>query len=69
MGLRKNSRARLAGLAGCVLAIAAGCSASNDVALAKGPIEIGLDMKIDEAVRVKLVQEIAAFIERNPDIF
>lgn len=54
--------------ASVVLATAAGCTT---VKLEGGdkPIEVNLNVKIDQEVRVKLDREIEDLIADNPDIF
>ena len=46
-------------------------SACTTVTLEGGdkPIEVNLNVKIDQEVRVKMDQEIDALITQNPDIF
>lgn len=50
---------------------AAALSACTTVKLEGGdkPIEVNLNVKIDQEVRVKLDQEIEDLISENPDIF
>ncbi len=53
------------------LAAAAALSACATVKLEGGdkPIEVNLNVKIDQEVRVKLEREIEELITQNPDIF
>ena len=62
---------RFAGSAATVLAAAFVLSACTTVRLEGGdkPIEVNLNVKIDQEVRVKLDREIEELISDNPDIF
>jgi YnbE-like lipoprotein len=59
-----------AGLAACTLA-AAGCTPTVRVEVPDKPIEINLNinMKIEQNVRVKLDRELDRAAEQNPGIF
>ena len=48
--------------------IAAGC-ATVQVRAPDKPIEINLNVKIDQEIRVKLDKDAEALIKNNPDIF
>lgn len=66
------NQARLGGLATLApLAMAVALSACATVKLEGGdkPIEVNLNIKIDQEVRVRLDPEINDLIAQNPDIF
>jgi hypothetical protein len=48
--------------------LAAGC-ATVQVRAPDKPIEINLNVKIDQEIRVKLDKDVEALIKDNPDIF
>lgn len=50
-------------------AIAAGCTPTVQVAAPDRPIEINLNVKIDQEIRVRLDREVEDLISNNPDIF
>jgi hypothetical protein len=60
-------RTRIAGLIAPAI-IAAGC-ATVQVRAPDKPIEINLNVKIDQEIRVKLDKDAEALIKDNPDIF
>ena len=58
--------------AGTALACAAGASACGPtirVAGADKPIEINLNVKIDQTVRYEIDKDLEALIAKNPDLF
>lgn len=63
----KNGAA-MSALAVIAAAVFAGC-ATVKVQAPDKPIEINLNVKIEQEVRIKLDQEIEDLIENNPDIF
>ncbi|MBB5519154.1 YnbE family lipoprotein [Amphiplicatus metriothermophilus] len=66
--MQTGQRITGAALAAFLAAAAAGCTT---VRLEGGdkPIEVNLNVKIDQEVRVKLDREIEDLIAENPDIF
>jgi hypothetical protein len=60
-------RTRILGLIAPAV-IAAGC-ATVQVRAPDKPIEINLNVKIDQEIRVKLDKDAEALIKNNPDIF
>jgi hypothetical protein len=57
-------------LAQCaVLAVSAAACATVKVEAPDKPIEINLNVKIDQEVRIKMDKEIEDLIANNPDIF
>ena len=65
---KKYVKALAAVSVGLVAIIAAGC-ATVKVQAPDKPIEINLNVKIEQEVRIKLDREIEDLIENNPDIF
>lgn len=49
--------------------LAAACTPKVQLAAPDKPIEINLNVKIDQEVRVRLDQEVEDLIEENPDLF
>ena len=47
----------------------AACTPKVQLAAPDKPIEINLNVKIDQEVRVRLDQEVEDLIEENPDLF
>lgn len=64
----RNGGGALLGLAGLVALGAAGC-ATVKVEAPDEPIEINLNVKIEQDVRIQLDKDIEDLIEENPDIF
>ena len=52
-----------------ILAVPSAACATVKVQAPDEPIEINLNVKIEQEVRVKLDRDIEALIENNPDIF
>ncbi len=50
-------------------AVAASCSPTVKIQAPDKPIEINLNVKIDQEVRIKLDKEVEDLIENNEDIF
>ncbi len=50
-------------------ALQAGCTPKVQLAAPDKPIEINLNVKIDQEVRVRLDKEVEDLIEENPDLF
>ena len=70
MSILENMRgAPAAGLAGLVGIAALGACATVKVQAPDKPIEINLNVKIEQEIRVKLEREIEDLISDNPDIF
>ncbi len=72
MGLQNNMRlAALTRISAVPILIALALGACTTVRLEGGekPIEVNLNVKIDQEVRVKLDKEIEDLIADNPDIF
>ena len=65
--LRKLARA--GAITPLVAAIALSACATVKVEAPDEPIEINLNVKIEQEVRIKLDREIEDLIENNPDIF
>ncbi len=61
-------KAFLLNLCGLSMAVSVGC-ATVKVEAPDKPIEINLNVKIEQEVRIKLDREIEDLIENNPDIF
>lgn len=59
---------RIAWLAGA-LAAAAACTPTVKVQAPDKPIEINLNVKIDQEVRVKLDKDVEDLISKNPSLF
>jgi YnbE-like lipoprotein len=58
--------------AGALLAAAAGtsaCSPTIKLATPDKPIEINLNVKIDQEVRIRLDKDLEDLIAKNPDLF
>ena len=51
------------------LALLAACTPKVQLAAPDKPIEINLNVKIDQEVRVRLDKEVEDLIEENPDLF
>lgn len=51
------------------LGLAASCTPKVQLAAPDKPIEINLNVKIDQEVRVRLDKEVEDLIEENPDLF
>lgn len=49
--------------------LVAACTPKVQLAAPDKPIEINLNVKIDQEVRVRLDQEVEDLIEENPDLF
>jgi hypothetical protein len=56
-------------IAGASIALAAGCSPTVKVEAPDKPIEINLNVKIEQEVRVKLERDAEDAIASNPGIF
>lgn len=52
----------------CALTLAA-CAPKVQIVAPDKPIEINLNIKIDQEVRVRLEKDVEDFIANNPDIF
>lgn len=50
-------------------ALLAGCTPTVQIAAPDRPIEINLNVKIDQEIRVRLDREVEELIADNPDIF
>ena len=51
------------------LAMTAACTPTVQVAAPDRPIEINLNVRIDQEIRVRLDREVEDLIANNPDIF
>ncbi len=54
---------------GLVAVFASACAPRVQIAAPDKPIEINLNVKIDQEVRVRLDKEVEDLIEENPDLF
>jgi len=54
---------------GCAAALASACAPKVQIVAPDRPIEINLNVKIDQEVRVRLDQEVEDLIADNPDLF
>jgi hypothetical protein len=63
----RTLRTRLLGLMAPAI-LAAGC-ATVQLRTPDKPIEINLNVKIDQEIRVKLDKDVEALIKNNPDVF
>ncbi len=68
--LIKDSEMRTLLIAGSGLMLLAGaCAPKVQIVAPDKPIEINLNIKIDQEVRVRLEKDVEDFIANNPDIF
>ncbi len=65
----KRVFAPLALAAAPAAALTAACTPTVQVAAPDRPIEINLNVKIDQEIRVRLDREVEDLISNNPDIF
>ncbi len=63
------NQARIVGFAPVIAAIALAACTTVKLEGGEKPIEVNLNVKIDQEVRVKLDREIEDLISDNPDIF
>ena len=56
-------------LAGAGLLVMAGCSPTVKVEAPDEPIEINLNIKIEQDVRIRMDKDVDSLISDNPDIF
>lgn len=56
-------------LAGAGLLVMAGCSPTVKVEAPDEPIEINLNIKIEQDVRIRMDKDVESLISDNPDIF
>lgn len=63
-----GSNLRAAGIVAALVALAA-CSPTIKVEAPDRPIEINLNVKIDQEVRVVVDQKLEQAVQQNPDIF
>lgn len=54
---------------GCAVVLASACAPKVQIIAPERPIEINLNVKIDQEVRVRLDKEVEDLIEDNPDLF
>lgn len=52
-----------------LMLLASGCAPKVQIMAPDKPIEINLNIKIDQEVRVRLEKDVEDFIANNPDIF
>ncbi len=52
-----------------LMLLAGGCAPKVQIMAPDKPIEINLNIKIDQEVRVRLEKDVEDFIANNPDIF
>ena len=66
-----DDASRVAAAAGLVVALmaAAGCTPTVRVVAPSEPIEINLNVRIDQEIRVRMDREIEELIDGNPDLF
>ena len=57
------------GLGVAVIVVVAACQPTVKVEAPDKPIEINLNVKIEQEVRVKIEREVDDLFEQNPDIF
>jgi len=60
---------KLLGLSIIGLTLTAGCTPKVQIEAPDKPIEINLNVKIDQEVRIRLDKEVEDLIEGNPDLF
>ncbi|HUD49966.1 YnbE family lipoprotein [Parvibaculum sp.] len=64
-----NGRCLAHGLIGMVLLGAAACNPTVKIEAPDKPIEINLNVKIEQEVRVKVDRELDDVLAKNPDLF
>ncbi|NNE59080.1 MAG: YnbE family lipoprotein [Hellea sp.] len=60
---------KLLGLSIIGLTLAGGCTPKVQIEAPDKPIEINLNVKIDQEVRIRLDKEVEDLIQGNPDLF
>ena len=53
----------------CLIPLVAGCSPTIKVEAPDKPIEINLNIKIEQEVRVKIEKDAEDLVNNNPDLF
>lgn len=66
---KEATRLAYAAVAAASLAMTAGCTPTVRVVAPSEPIEINLNVTIDQRIRVEMDEEIQDMIADNPDLF